>query len=571
MPLFEKVIEAVFSKERPRTRTGGQFLLPGKAVNAYIAGQWVLGEGWEHSIVKNPATEEPLAVVYDASLEQIQRAFRAAREAQEYWRFSVGEQEKEAILRRTAEYIDSARGAIAWVIVQEAGKLAKWAEAEVQEVLDTVWHYHGEVSRIHGKTGRCQMRDKMSFTFREPYGVILGITPWNFPVAVPSWKIFAAIAGDNAIVVKAAEQTPVSLSILCYLFAAAVRRELGDERAANLGGLLQVLHGRGETTGSLILDAGDYDKVMFTGGSETGAIVAETAGRRGKPVSLELGGHAAIILMDDFDVDRAVAEAVNANCGDSGQRCVSLREVFVEESAAREFTRRYIDRIADLRIGSPSDYSVEMGPLVSADQVAAVARGVKQSLTERGALLHGGYPFASGMLRTRFHNVAPEVWHRGCYFPPTLIEARETPVFAETTEIFGPVLVVRPFSGATREEAFLGAIERVNSSLYGLSNAVMTNRYDLAMRAMERVKTGILYIGRGTTGAEVGKPFGGVKRSGFGREGYGIEEVTYEKQVYVDYHGKPRMAQAGAAEAVKKTLADSEYLGRSVFAAEKQQ
>ena len=557
MTIFREAIDAIIGRRRP----GGE-----REVRMQVAGQWVGGEGARESSVVNPATEQVLAVVRDASPGQVRQAFQTARQAQEHWHFEVGEQDKERVFRRVAASLDEVRGPLAWVIIQEGGKLWKWAEAEVQEAIDTVWHYHGECSRVHGRFARCQMPDKVSITMREPYGVILGITPWNFPVAVPSWKIFAALAAGNAIVMKAAEQTPTTLSILCYLVHRAIADELGPTRAQRLAGVLQVLHGRGETVGKAALEEGDYDKVMFTGGTETGGLVGEIAGRRRKPVSLELGGHAAIVLLDDFDLDRAVAEAVVANCGDSGQRCVSLRAVFAQDTVVDEFRRRYVERIKGLRLGNPADPATVMGPLVSAQQLERVESAVARALAEGGERVHGGAPLRKTPADARAGiQAAPAAWERGFFFPPTVIEARDPTNPAMQDEIFGPVLCLSAFSGRHREEALLNAVRLLNASRYGLSNAVLTNRLDDAMKVMERAKTGILYIGRGTTGAELGKPFGGVKDSGHGREGAGIDEVTYLKQVYIDHHGKPRMAQAGADEAVQRMLEESRELGVSVF------
>ena len=349
-----------------------------KEVMSFVDGRWVRGDGAQETFVVNPATEEKLARVHNVSFPQIVTAFKSAKIAQHYWHYSVGEQYKERVFRRVAAYLEEIRGPLSWVIIQEAGKLWKWAEAEVQETIDTVWHYHGELSRVYGKTSRCQMPNKRSLTLREPYGVILGITPWNFPLAVPSWKIFAALAGGNAIVVKDAEQTPTTLSILCSIVRRALREVLGNAVAEKLGGLFQVLHGSGEV-GKIALQLGDYDKVMFTGGTETGSIIGEIAGRRRKPVSLELGGHAAIILMDDFDLDRAVTEAINANCGDSGQRCVSLRAVFAHERIASKFVTLYMKRALELRIGNPSSHDTFMGPLISAEQLHRVEGAVRKA------------------------------------------------------------------------------------------------------------------------------------------------------------------------------------------------
>ena len=292
-----------------------------------VNGRCEVGAETETSEVRDPTTGEVIAVIRDARRDQIEEAFRAAYAAQEEWHWNVQEQEKEAIFRHVVHYLEAFKGQLAWTIIREGGKLWKWADGEVQEAIDTIWHYHGELSRVEGVFSRCQMPRKVSLTVRDPYGVILGITPWNFPLAVPCWKIFGALAGGNAIVLKDAEQTPMTTSMVVWCINRAIKDVLGDARAAKLAGLVQLIHGKGETVGKLMLEKGDYDKVAFTGGTETGIVVASVSAKRGKPTPchLELGGHAAMLLMPDFDVDRAVAEAITANCGDTGQRCVSLR------------------------------------------------------------------------------------------------------------------------------------------------------------------------------------------------------------------------------------------------------
>ncbi|MEK7561062.1 MAG: aldehyde dehydrogenase family protein [Patescibacteria group bacterium] len=538
-----------------------------KRVRSFIAGEWVWGYGNEYVSIVNPATEERLAIVCDVASCELDAAFSAARDAQEHWYFEVTQEEKERVFRRVAALLEECRGPLAWVLIQEGGKLWKWADAEVQEAIDTVWHYHGEIGRMYGRQIPCQMPDKMAFTLRRPYGVILGITPWNFPLAVPSWKIFMALAGGNAIIVKGAEQTPTTLSLLCYLVERAMIDEFGATKARRLSSILQAIHGKGETVGAYALEHGAYDKVLFTGGSETGAIVAAAAGRRRKPVELELGGHGAMILLSDYPMDRAVDEAITANLGDSGQRCVSARAVFAVQGRADEFVARYWERARHVRIGNPANPDTAVGPLVSKEQMERAHGDIQRAVASGCLQCHGGSPFLGhDGLRIWYPNAAPEVWSKGYYFTPTVLRTESLANYAMQEEIFGPVLSVQSFSDSNREEAVWNAVKLVNASRYGLSNAILTNQLDLAMKAAERIKTGILYIGRGTTGAEVGKPFGGIKDSGFGREAFGLEEVTYEETVYIDYHGKPRMAQAGAEEGTLARLEAAKDEGKRVFA-----
>lgn len=534
------------------SRPGSQWF----EVKSFINGRFKEGSGDSAADVRDPATGEMFAIVKDAGPFQIAEAFSAARIAQEEWHFAVEEQEKEAVFRRIVHYLEELRGAFAWAMIREGGKLWKWAMGEVQEAIDTVWHYHGELSRVEGEFSRCQLPRKASIVLRDPYGVILGITPWNFPLAVPCWKIFGALAGGNAIVVKDAEQTPITMSMMVWCIRESVKDVLGEERAKRLAGLVGLVHGKGETVGKAVLEWGAYDKVAFTGGSETGRIVAAAAGRRLKPCHLELGGHAAMVLMPDFDTDRAVAEALTANCGDTGQRCVSLRAVFAHEAVEQKFLRGYIEAAEKVRIGRPEKFETQMGPLANREQYDRVRQMISETERELGR----GRRLGANQLEDweRF-NADPEVFREsgGYYVAPTVFDDVPYGVTAMDKEIFGPVLCVTPFEGRDMEQALKNGIELMNRSNYGLSNAVCTKDISLAMEAIHRVKTGILYINRGTTGAELNRHFGGVKSSGWGREGKGIDDFTVTKQVYVDYFGKPRMAQTGADSETMRLLDDA--------------
>ncbi len=525
----------------PRTESG-----------KFIARHIINGNGtiWGSMMeVFNPANGEVIGYL-PASLPLIdlEELNDSAKRAQECWYHEVTEQEKELVFRSIIAEIERHRGALTRTMVLEGGKLWRWADAEVQETIDTLWHYHGEISRCYTHDGftRCQMPDKNAFSILKPYGVVLGITPWNFPLAVPFWKICGALAGGNAIVLKDAEQTPFTAEIAVGLIIISICKVITDEdRRKRLRGLVQLVHGKGETSGKLLLEQLDYDKVAFTGSVETGKIVASTAGSRLKPGHMELGGHAAMVVLDDFDIDLAIAEAINANLGDSGQRCVSARVVFVQESKHEEFVKKYIKRARDRIIGNPMDFSTEMGPLISMEQWERVDNQVAKTANEINNVTHTGIlPNLDGP-------------RKGYYYSPTVFLNVPYGMTAMDEEIFGPVIVINSLQGKNREEAFWNAVELVNHSKYGLSNALLTNDRRLSSRAPWRFKTGLLYIGRGTTGAELNKYFGGVKSSGWGREGRGLDDWTQITEVYDDHHGKLRMAQAGADERVKKMISEA--------------
>ncbi|MDP2668836.1 MAG: aldehyde dehydrogenase family protein [bacterium] len=501
--------------------------------------------------VFNPATGKLIGKTSSLRGDELNFMEESARKAQEHWHHGVSEQEKEAVFRAIIKKIEENRGSLARTMVIESGKLWRWADAEIQETIDTLWHYHGEISRCHTADGfvRCQLPDKNAYSVRVPYGLIYGITPWNFPLAIPFWKICGALAGDNAVVIKASEQTPFIAYYAVKLILEAIRETITDGRQTKLLGLVQLVQGMGETSGKLLLNNLNYDKAAFTGGAETGKIIAETAGARLKPCHLELGGHAAMVVLDDFDIDLAVAEAINANLGDSGQRCVSARVVFVQENKYGEFIRKYIARAEARKMGDPMDFETEMGPLISKEQIDRVVEQVgKTAKQAQKEPRFGGDDTACAN---------KPVLSNGYFYSPTIFTNIPYGTTAMDEEIFGPVIVINPLPGKNREEAFWNGVDLINRSKHGLSNALLTNDRRLSEKAPWHFKTGLLYIGRGTTGAELNKYFGGVKASGWGKEGKGLDDWTRIVQVYNDYHGKARMAQAGADEKTKKIISES--------------
>ena len=252
-----------------------------------------------------------------------------------------------------------------------------------------------------------------------------------------------------------------------------------------------------------------------------------------------------MVVLDDFDIDLAVAEAINANLGDSGQRCVSARVVFVQENRYEEFLSKYVERVIAKKIGDPMNFDTEMGPLVSKEQLERARYQVQKTQKELGS--HAYYSDVR----------SASLGDGGYYYPPTVFVNVPYGVTAMDEEIFGPVIVINPLPGKDRKEAFRNAVELVNKSKHGLSNALLTNDRLLASRAPWEFNSGIFYIGRGTTGAELNKAFGGIKKSGWGKEGRGTDETTHEMQVYDDYRGEARMAQAGADDKVKEVFSNA--------------
>ncbi len=519
MTLIKEAEKKIFSIKKENNK---------KYVQSFFAGSWQNGGGASEFEIINPANQKSIYFIKDLSERQIKILCEDARKAQEYWHFQVSQKEKEKIFQKTAQLVEEHRGTFVKIQVEEGGRLWKFADAEVQGMLNSLWHFHGEISRIQGSFSRSQMKDKSSISTREPYGVILGITPWNSSLVLPARKMFAALAGGNAIILKDSEQTPLALSFFCFLFHKVLEEVLGGH-AKEVINIIQVVHGIGATVGNILVEKGDYDKILFTGSRATGALIAQKAGARIKPVSLELGGHASIILMDDFDIERAVSESIIAGFGDSGQRCVALRAIFVHKNIYKNFISRLVDQSQKYTVGDPSEEKTDMGPVINKSSLKNIKSAIDKSVKTGAKILCGG----------KIEN------KNGNYCTPTILTETKFNSPTMSDEVFGPIISVMSFDGETNEKALMNALDMVHKSRYGLSNAILTHNIPLAMRCMERVKTGVFYIGRGTTGAEEGKPFGGIKDSGFGREAGSIDEVTYIKQVYVDFHDKARVTNAG--------------------------
>ncbi len=536
---------------------------------SFIDGQWIQGEG-ELFAVKNPSTNEVVGYSHDCGKRQIQKAFQAARESQPYWFMKVTILEKEAIYRRTEDLLEEYRPQLVRLLTKEMGKTAITADADITEFIHCVQHYWGELSRIEGGTKNTQMLDKHSSYERHPFGTVLAICPWNF-FAIPAWKIFGSITGGNACVLKISKETPFMGSMAVFFINKAIKTVLGAERYKNVKGLVQILHGRGSTTGEMLLRRGkyrDYDLISFTGGAEVGSHLAETAGKYLIQPHLELGGHGTIIFMDDFPLEKGVGEIVLAAFGDAGQRCVTAKEVLIEETIFNEVAARIIEKTKNLRIGLPGLAETQVGPLISIEHRDGVHQMVLETQREARLAL-GGCPITKETFRLarkegfnlgREFAEMPEILSGAFYLPTVFVNAPRR-ALAMHKEIFGPVLCLTKLpAGRSKRETIESAAEIINGKKYGLSNAVLTNDAGLRYYASKLVKTGIFYRGRGTTGAELGQYFGGVGLSGWGREGRGVESFTYLKQIYDDYCLEVRLAQVGAADKLKKMLRSSKTL-----------
>jgi alpha-ketoglutaric semialdehyde dehydrogenase len=468
------------------------------------------GETFETSA---PATEEPLGLFPRSGEEDVERAVAAARAAWPEWRL-VPAPERGAILFRFARLLEEAKAELTDLMTREMGKVRAEAGGDVQEAIDMSLYMGGEGRRLHGQTTPSELRDKFMMSVRMPIGVVGAITPWNFPIAIPAWKLCPALVCGNTIVLKPAEDTP----LLAERFVALL------EEAGVPPGVVNVVHGFGEEAGAALVRHPDVPVITFTGSRETGLAVARAAAEQLKHVHLELGGKNAIIVLEDADLDLAVEGIVWSAFGTSGQRCTAASRVIVEDGVYAELQSRLVAAAERLRLGPGWEEGTDVGPLINRTALEKVHRYTGIGVAEGARLLTGGEP-AGG---------------EGFFYRPTVFADVEPQMRIAQEEIFGPTTALIPVAG------FEEAIAAANAVPYGLSSSIYTRDVNRAFRALRDLEAGITYVNAGTIGAEVHLPFGGVKGTGNGHREAGqaaLDVFTEWKSIYVDYSEKLQRAQ----------------------------
>ncbi|MFO0625659.1 MAG: aldehyde dehydrogenase family protein [Polyangiales bacterium] len=467
--------------------------------------------------VRDPSNGRIVAHVPRSSGDDVDIAVAAARGAFTSWSRTPAPVRGE-LLFRAAAVLTERRDAIAAVMAAEMGKRLEEARGDIQEAIDTAYYAGAEGRRLFGHTAPSELPAKMGFTLRRPIGVVGVITAWNFPVAVPSWKILPALVCGNTVVWKPSEQAPESGA----MFAQALLD------AGIPGGALNVVHGLGEEVGEVIVAHADTQVLAFTGSTPVGKRIAEVGGRRLKRVSLELGGKNPVIVMPDADLELAVDGILWGAFGTAGQRCTATSRVICVGDVKSRLLPRLLARTAALRVGDPRDPAVQVGPVVSARQQARIHGFVQTALREGATLRCGGAIPTEGALAA------------GTFYPPTIVDdvARGSTLALE--EVFGPVLAVLDARDLD------DAIDVANEVRFGLSSSIYTRDINAALRAVERIDAGITYVNAPTIGAEAHFPFGGVKETGNGHREGGwapYEFFTEVKTVYIDYSGALQRAQ----------------------------
>jgi len=480
----------------------------------FINGEWVDSETGEKFEDVNPATLETIAHLQKASVDDVQRAVDSAVEAFDSWS-STPAPLRGKILFKAARILEERKEELSRLMTQEMGKVLKESRGDVQEAIDMTYYAAGEGRRLLGETTPSELPDKFCMTIRRPIGVVGLITPWNFPIAIPSWKIMPALICGNTIVFKPASDTPLlSIELVKILTEAGLRK-----------GVLNLVTGDGSTVGAAIVHNKNVRAISFTGSVETGKWVMNEAGKDMKRVSLELGGKNPIIVMDDANLELAIDGVLWGAFGTTGQRCTAASRVIVHEKILPAFQKRIIERTKDLKLGNGLDESTDVGPVINTSQLQKVAKYVDIGKKEGAKLVLGG----------KKAQPLP-----GYFFEPTIFSDVSPDMRIAQEEIFGPVLSI------ISAGSFSEAIDIANSVEYGLSSSIYTENIKNAFRAIEKLDTGITYINAPTIGAEVHLPFGGTKSTGNGTREAGttaIEEFSEIKAVYFDYSGKLQKAQ----------------------------
>jgi acyl-CoA reductase-like NAD-dependent aldehyde dehydrogenase len=483
----------------------------------YIGGDWVEAQSGKRFVNVNPATGEAIGEFPLSGKEDAHRAIESAKRSFPSWS-KVPVPVRGAIMARFADLIAARKEEVARLVTEEMGKVLRESRGDVQECTDTAHFAIGESRRLYGRTVPSELPDKLCLTVRKPIGVAALITPWNFPAALPCWKIIPALLSGNTVVFKPSRETPATATKLVELLI----------EAGVPADVINLVHGPGEVVGNALCTHPDIGVISFTGSVAVGKKVGATGGKLLKKVSLELGGKNGQIVMDDADMDLALDGALWGAFGTTGQRCTATSRLILHEAIHDEFVSRLVDRANNLKIGNGLDETVEIGPLVSEAQRQRVHGYVEVGKQEGAELACGGGPYTGGECE------------RGFFYRPTIFTNVTAAMRIAREEIFGPVLAV--LKVANLDEA----IEVINDSQYGLSSAIYTRDVNGAMRAVEEIEAGVVYVNSATIGAECHLPFGGVKASGNGhREGgwAAYDVFTGEHIVYVDYSGRLQKAQ----------------------------
>ncbi|MEW6511631.1 MAG: aldehyde dehydrogenase family protein [Bacteroidota bacterium] len=489
-----------------------------KKFQNFINGKWVDAKAGRTFENRNPACwDEVIGTFPKSAQEDVDEAVRAARSAFEKWRL-VPAPKRGDIMRRVGDLMVAKKEELAQQMTREMGKVLAETRGDVQEGIDTAYYAASEGRRLFGRTAPSELPDKFNLAIRVPIGVAGIVTPWNFPMAIPTWKIFPALLCGNTVVFKPASDTPATATSLV-----GVLMEAGVPEGA-----VNIVHGGGGEVGNAIVSHPDVDVVSFTGSTEVGKKISAMAAATLKRVSLELGGKNAQIVMDDADLNLALEGVLWGAFGTTGQRCTATSRLILHEKVYDRFLDMLVKRTQALRLGDGLQPTTDVGPCINKGQQDTVSSYVAIGQQQGARLLTGGeIPKGNGL-------------DKGWFYRPTVFADVRPDHRIAREEIFGPILSV------LKAKDLSDAVNILNDTIYGLSSSIYTSNVNAAFRAIRDIKAGITYINAPTIGAEAHMPFGGVKQTGNGHRegGWTVYDFFTEwKTVYVDYSGGLQRAQ----------------------------
>ena len=492
-----------------------------KSFKNFIAGEWVAPSTDAYFDNRNPADSSDLIGRFpDSDQRDVDAAVRSAKRGFDLWSRTPAPVRGD-VLRRVGDLLVERKGAIADAMTREMGKVLAETRGDVQEGIDTAYYAATEGRRLFGQVVPSELRSKWAMSYRRPIGVVGLITPFNFPLAIPTWKMFPALLCGNSVIIKPSEDVPHTVHLLVEILLEA---GLPPE-------VIQLVHGRGETVGKALVEHPEIPVISFTGSTETGAIIGETCGRMHKRLSLEMGGKNAMIVMDDANLDLALEGVLWGAFGTTGQRCTATSRLILHQKVHDRFLTRLGEAAEGLKLGDGRAEKTDVGPLIHEASREKVKRYVEIGRKEGSELVTGGKVPSGSTLE------------QGWFYQPTVFAGVKPKSRLEQEEIFGPVLSV------IRVGSFDEAVKVNNDVRYGLSSSIYTGDVDLAFRAMQELENGITYVNAPTIGAEAHLPFGGVKATGNGHREGGWEVYQFyseTKVCYVDYSGKLQRAQIDA-------------------------
>ena len=488
----------------------------------FINGEWVEARGGKAFENRNPANTDELVGMFPASTsEDVNLAVDAAKDAYKTWRL-VPAPKRAEILFRAAELLVRRKEELARDMTREMGKVLTETRGDVQEAIDMTYYMAGEGRRLFGQTTPSELPNKFAMSVRQSTGVCGLITPWNFPMAIPSWKMMPALICGNTVVIKPAGDTPLSVYNLVQILA-----EAGLPR-----GVVNVVSGAGSSVGVPLVNHPDVPVISFTGSTEVGRQVAVGCAPKFKHCSLEMGGKNIIIVMDDANLDLAVDGAIWGGFGTTGQRCTAASRIAVHNKVYGEFLDRFVARAKQLKVGNGLDTATEMGPAINETQLKQVMSYIEIGMQEGAKLLTGGHRLDTGACA------------RGWFLEPTVFGDCSPRMRIAQEEIFGPVVSVLPADSLEQ------ALDIANGVVYGLSASIYTRDINKAFHAARDIYTGIVYINAPTIGAETHLPFGGTKQTGNGHREAAIAAIDFFsewKTIYIDYSDRLQRAQIDTA------------------------